>query len=140
MNNIGYISQIIGPVVDVHFDAASDEKRLRSAGFGIEAFPQRKKQLVGLSFFHPGDEACAFTHYFVVEDNSVRKGIAYGDRTSEVISVEPYLDELPAPDRDLGIGPKNDPEGVPGDGSVAPDGESHFPHIVTKMDSLQAVP
>ncbi len=28
MNNIGYISQIIGPVVDVHFDAASDENVL----------------------------------------------------------------------------------------------------------------
>ena len=28
MNNIGYISQIIGPVVDVHFDAAADENAL----------------------------------------------------------------------------------------------------------------
>ncbi|MBP5486357.1 MAG: F0F1 ATP synthase subunit beta [Bacteroidales bacterium] len=28
MNNIGYISQIIGPVVDVHFDSASDENVL----------------------------------------------------------------------------------------------------------------
>ena len=36
MNNIGYISQIIGPVVDVHFDAASDENVLPRSHDSLE--------------------------------------------------------------------------------------------------------